>query len=141
RLPVFFWIHGGEFWAGSGTEARYNGAKLAARGAVVVTINHRLGVFGFLAHPALSAESDRRTSGNYGLLDQIAALQWTRDNIAAFGGDPSRVLVGGQSAGASNTCALATSPLAKGLFSRALMMSLACHVIDPAVIASTNSAV
>jgi para-nitrobenzyl esterase len=141
-LPVLFWIHGGDNVIGSASEAYYEAHQLAEKAhVVVVTINYRLGAFGWLAHPAFANESPHQSSGNYGLLDQIAALEWTRDNIAAFGGDPSRVLVGGQSAGASNTCALVTSPLARGLFSRALMMSLACYVVEPAVVASTNDAV
>lgn len=131
KLPVFFWIHGGEFWAGSGTEARYNGAKLAARGAVVVTINHRLGVFGFLAHTELSAEGERKTSGNYGLLDQIGALQWTRDNIAAFGGDPDNITVGGESAGSCSVSFLMASPLSKHLFHKAVGQSCAYFMPEP----------
>lgn len=131
KLPVLFWIHGGEFWAGSGTEARYNGAKLAARGAVVVTVNHRLGVFGFLAHPELSAESDHKTSGNYGLLDQIAALQWTRDNIAAFGGDLDNITVGGESAGSCSVSFLMASPLSKHLFHKAIGQSCAYFMPEP----------
>jgi para-nitrobenzyl esterase len=124
-LPVIFWIHGGEFWAGSGTEPRYNGAKLAARGAVVVTINHRLGLFGFLSHPQLSAESIRGTSGNFGTLDQIAALNWVRENIDAFGGNPHCITIAGESAGSCSVSALMASPLAEGLFHRALGESCA----------------
>src|SRR6266568_2862859 len=92
-LPVLVWIHGGGFWAGFGGEERHNGARLAQKGAVVVTLNYRLGPFGFLAHPALAAESPHHAAGNYGLLDQIAALQWVQRNIARFGGDPSRVTI------------------------------------------------
>jgi para-nitrobenzyl esterase len=131
KLPVLFWIHGGEFWAGSGSEARYNGAKFAARGAVVVTINHRLGVFGFLSHPELSAEGERGTSGNYGLLDQIAALRWTRENIAAFGGDLDNITVGGESAGSCSVSFLMASPLSKHLFHRALGQSCAYFMPEP----------
>jgi para-nitrobenzyl esterase len=131
KLPVLFWIHGGEFWAGSGTEARYNGAKLAARGAVVVTINHRLGVFGFLSHPELSAEGAHGTSGNYGLLDQIAALKWTRDNVAAFGGDPDNITVGGESAGSCSVSFLMASRLSRGLFHKALGESCAYFMPEP----------
>src|SRR5205814_4060136 len=94
----------------------YDGAKLAAQRVVVVCLNYRVGIFGFLAHPMLSAESPRRTSGNYGLLDQIAALEWVRANIAAFGGDPERVTVFGESAGAVSIAVLMTSPLVAGLF-------------------------
>jgi len=124
-LPVIFWIHGGEFFAGSGTEPRYNGAKLAARDAVVVTINHRLGVFGFLSHPELCSESGRKTSGNLGLLDQIAALEWVRDNIAVFGGNPHCVTIAGESAGSCSVSALMASPRARDLFHRALGQSCA----------------
>ncbi len=120
RLPVLFWIHGGGFVAGHGAEPRYDGARLASRGIVVVTSNHRLGAFGFLAHPALSAESPQGASGNYGLLDQIAALAWVKRNVAAFGGDPERVTVAGQSAGSISVSALMASPLARGLFQRAI---------------------
>jgi para-nitrobenzyl esterase len=125
NLPVILWIHGGEFWAGSGSEPRYNGAKLAARGAVIVTINYRLGIFGFLSHPELSAESGRDISGNYGLLDQIAALNWVRANIAAFGGDPLNITIAGESAGSCSVSALMASPLSKNLFQRALGESCA----------------
>ena len=97
--PVLVWIHGGGFWAGFGGEERHNGARLAQKGAVVVTLNYRLGAFGFLAHPALAAASPHHAAGNYGLLDQIAALQWVQRNIARFGGDPSRVTSFGDSAG------------------------------------------
>ena len=97
---MFVWIHGGALTTGAGSEPLYDGARLAERGIVVVTINYRLGVLGYLAHPALSAESRRNVSGNYGLLDQIAALRWVKRNIAAFGGDPSNVTIAGESAGA-----------------------------------------
>jgi para-nitrobenzyl esterase len=130
-LPVIFFIHGGEFWAGSGSEARYNGEKLAAREAVVVTFNHRLGVFGFLSHPELSAESATGTSGNYGLLDQIAALNWVRDNIAPFGGNPDCITIAGESAGSCSVSALMASPLAKNLFHRALGQSCAYFMPEP----------
>jgi len=129
KLPVFFWIHGGEFWAGSGSEPRYNGESLARRGAVVVTINHRLGVFGFLSHPELRAESGQ--PGNFGLLDQIAALEWVRANIAAFGGDPHCITVAGESAGSCSVSALMASPLSKGLFQRALGQSCAYFMPEP----------
>ena len=123
RLPVMVWIHGGSFESGSGSMAIYDGAHLAGRGVVVVTINYRLGPLGFLAHPALSAESPEGTSGNYGLLDQVAALQWVRDNIAAFGGDPATVTVFGESAGAISILDLMVSPRAEGLFHRAISES------------------
>jgi para-nitrobenzyl esterase len=116
KLPVFVWIHGGALSAGSGTEPLYEGSKLASRGIVVVNINYRLGILGFLAHPALSAESRRNISGNYGLLDQIAALRWVQKNIAAFGGDPGNVTIAGESAGALSVMYLMAAPDARGLF-------------------------
>jgi len=120
HLPVMVWIHGGGFTRGfSGTKS-YDGEILARKGAVIVTINYRLGVFGFFAHPDLSTESDHHASGNYALLDQIAALQWVQKNIAAFGGDPGRVTIFGESAGSWAVNALMASPLAKGLFQRAI---------------------
>lgn len=122
-LPVFVWIHGGSFVWGAGSEPYYDGAALARRGAVVVTINYRLGVFGYLAHPELSAESPDGISGNYGLLDQIAALEWVRDNIAAVGGDPANVTIAGESAGALSVLYLMAAPAAHGLFARAIAQS------------------
>jgi para-nitrobenzyl esterase len=121
--PVFFWIHGGGLTSGSSSERMYDGAKLAARGAVVVSINYRLGVLGYLAHPQLSAESPRRISGNYGLLDQIEALRWVQRNIAAFGGDPANVTIAGESAGGLSVMYLMASPQARGLFTRAIAQS------------------
>ena len=123
RRPVMVWIHGGGFFAGFGGEERHNGGLLAKKGAVVVTVNYRLGAFGFMAHPALAAESPNHSSGNYGLLDQIAALQWVQRNIARLGGDPSRVTIFGESAGAMSVGSLIGSPLAKGLFQRAILES------------------
>ena len=99
RLSTMVWIHGGGFVVGSGAEPRYDGAHLAARGIVVVTLNHRLNALGFLAHPELTAESDHRASGNYGFLDLVAALGWVKRNIAAFGGDPGNVTIFGESGG------------------------------------------
>src|ERR1035438_6846770 len=122
---VMFWMHGGSNRIGSGNEPGYAGAELAKRGVVVVTINYRLGPLGFFAHPELTRESPHRSSGNYGLLDQIAALQWVRDNIAKFGGDPSRVTVFGESAGSVDAGMLMCSPLAGGLFARVIMESAA----------------
>jgi para-nitrobenzyl esterase len=119
KLPVIVFIHGGAFNGGSGAIDVYHGDHLAAQGAVVVTINYRVGVFGFLAHPELSAESEHHVSGNYGLLDQRAALEWVKANIRQFGGDPGRVTIWGQSAGAASVADLVASPLAAGLFSRA----------------------
>jgi para-nitrobenzyl esterase len=121
--PVLVWIHGGGFWAGFGGEERHNATPLAKKGAVVVTLNYRLGAFGFLAHPALASESPHHAAGNYGLLDQIAALQWVKRNIARFGGDPSRVTIFGESAGGFSVGSLIASPLAKGLFQRAILES------------------
>jgi len=123
RLPVMFWIHGGGFTAGSGANPNFDGEALARQGAVVVTINYRLGALGFLAHPLLSKESEHGVSGNYGLLDQIAALSWVRDNIGAIGGDPGCVTIFGESAGAISVCRLMVSPLAAGLFHRAIAQS------------------
>jgi para-nitrobenzyl esterase len=122
-LPVFVYIHGGAFNSGSGEVLLYDGESLAQQGIIVVTINYRLGVFGFLSHPGLSAESARGSSGNYGLLDQIAALGWVKRNIAAFGGDPEQITLGGQSAGASSVHYLSVSPLARGQFQRAIAQS------------------
>jgi para-nitrobenzyl esterase len=123
KLPVMVWIHGGAFTGGSGTVPLYNGEGMARKGVVFVTINYRLGIFGFMAHPELSAESDLKTSGNYGILDQIAALQWVKQNIAAFGGDPDNVTIAGQSAGSFSVNILVVSPLAKGLFHKAIAQS------------------
>jgi para-nitrobenzyl esterase len=123
RLPVIVWIHGGGYVNGSASMPLYHGDRLARKGVVVVTIAYRLGALGFLAHPALSAESPQHSSGNYGLMDQIAALKWVRRNVAAFGGDPDRVTIAGQSAGAMAVSALLTSPRARGLFQRAIAQS------------------
>jgi para-nitrobenzyl esterase len=123
KLPVMVWIHGGAFTSGSGTVPLYDGEGMARKGVVFVTINYRLGIFGFLAHPELSAESDLNTSGNYGILDQIAALKWVKENIAAFGGDPNNVTIAGQSAGSFSVNILVVSPLAKGLFHKAIAQS------------------
>ncbi len=121
--PVFIWIHGGSLIWGASSEPLYDGTKLAERGLVVVSVNYRLGVFGYLAHPELSAESPDGVSGNYGLLDQIAALRWVRDNIAAFGGDPANVTIAGESAGALSVMYLMAAPSARGLFARAIAQS------------------
>jgi para-nitrobenzyl esterase len=120
RLPVLVYFYGGGFIAGDGSEPRYDGAALARRGLVTLTVNYRLGVFGFLAHPELTRESPRRASGNYGLLDQQAALLWVRDNIAAFGGDPRKVTIAGESAGSMSVSAQMASPLSKELFAGAI---------------------
>ena len=123
KAPVFVWIHGGALSGGSGSEPMYDGAKLAERGIVVVTINYRLGALGFLVHPGLSAESRRNISGNYGLLDQIQALEWVKRNIAAFGGDPGNVTIAGESAGGLSVMYLMATPSAHGLFHKAVMQS------------------
>lgn len=123
NAPVFFWIHGGALVTGSSREATYDGKKMAERGIIVVSINYRLGVLGWLAHPALTAESPQRVSGNYGLLDQIAALSWVKHNIAAFGGDAKNVTIAGESAGALSVMYLLESPLARGLYSKAVAES------------------
>ena len=120
RAPVLVWIHGGGLAIGNGADITYDGTRLAQRGVVLVTINYRLGAFGYLAHPLLSAESGHGASGNYGLLDQIAALGWVRRNIAAFGGDPSRVTIFGESAGSWSVNQLMATPLARGLFHAAI---------------------
>ena len=123
QAPVMVWIHGGSLQTGSSAESMYDGAALARRGVVVVSVNYRLGVLGYLAHPELSTESPDGVSGNYGLLDQIAALTWVKRNIAAFGGDPARVTVAGESAGALSVLYLMASPLARGLFDQAILQS------------------
>jgi para-nitrobenzyl esterase len=123
KAPVIVWIHGGGMSIGSPSMANYGGENLAKKGVVYVSIAYRLGGFGFMSHPQLTAESGRNASGNYGFLDQVAALQWIQRNIAKFGGDPQRVIVAGQSAGAGSAFALQTSPLAKGLFHGIVGMS------------------
>jgi para-nitrobenzyl esterase len=120
RLPVMVWIHGGGFQVGAGPEPRHDGEAFARKGVVLVTINYRLGVFGFFSHPQLTRESSHKTSGNYGLLDQIAALRWVKANIATFGGNPSNVTIFGESAGSISVSMLMGSPLAAGLFHRAI---------------------
>ncbi len=120
KLPVMVWVHGGGYLFGADSQPLYEGTNLSRRGVVVVGMNYRLGALGFLAHPALSAESEHGVSGNYGLLDQIEALRWVQKNIAAFGGDPERVTVFGESAGGNAVYSLLLTPLAKGLFQRAI---------------------
>ena len=123
RLPVMFWIHGGGNYGGTASTNNFDGESLARHGVVVVTANYRLTIFGFFAHPELTQESAHHSSGNYGLLDQIAALEWVRDNIARLGGDPGHVTIFGQSAGAVDANVLMTSPMAKGLFHRMIAES------------------
>lgn len=123
NAPVIFWIHGGSLRIGGGALPVYNAARLAERGVVVVSINYRLGILGWLAHPELSAESPEGVSGNYGLQDQIAALKWVQENIASFGGDPGNVTIMGESAGALSVAYLLTSPAAEGLYAKAILQS------------------
>lgn len=127
-LPVMVWLHGGGFILGKGSFSDHDGRELAAQGKViVVSVDYRLGVFGFMAHPALNTEvAGHPGSGNYGIEDQTAALRWVQDNISAFGGDPNKVTVFGQSAGAISVCAQLASPLARGLFQRAVIQSGPC---------------
>jgi para-nitrobenzyl esterase len=120
RLPVLVYFYGGGFTAGDGSEPRYDGGAMARRGIVALTVNYRLGIFGLFAHPELTKESPHHASGNYGLLDQAAALAWVRDNIAAFGGDPRKVTIAGESAGSISVSALMASPLSKGLIAGAI---------------------
>lgn len=123
KAPVMVWIHGGSLRGGSGSQGLDDGSQLARKGVIVVTLNYRLGVFGYLALAQLTAESSHHSSGNYGLLDQIAALHWVRDNISRFGGDPANITVSGESAGALSVIELMASPLARGLFDKAIMQS------------------
>ncbi len=123
RHPVMFWIHGGGNYGGTASSANFDGEQLARHGVVVVTANYRLTIFGFFAHPELTRESPHHASGNYGLMDQIRALEWLRDNIERFGGDPQNVTIFGQSAGAVDANVLMTSPLAKGLFQKVIAES------------------
>ncbi|MGH9404980.1 MAG: carboxylesterase/lipase family protein [Terriglobia bacterium] len=131
-LPVMVWIYGGGFTSGAGSVAIYDGVALARAGVVVVNFNYRVGSFGFLADPGLTEESSHRSSGNYALLDQVAALRWVERNIAAFGGDPREVTIFGQSAGADSVWLLMQSPLARGLFERAIIMSGPAGIPIPA---------
>jgi len=120
KLPVLVYFYGGGFVAGDGSESRYDGESMAQKGIVALTVNYRLGVFGFLAHPELTAESAHHASGDYGLLDQHVALEWVKKNIAAFGGDPNRVTIAGESAGSIAVCAQMVSPLSKNLIAGAI---------------------
>jgi para-nitrobenzyl esterase len=139
------WIYGGGFTGGSGGLAWYDGENLAAKGPVIVTFNYRLGVFGFFAHPELAKESGRNATGNYGMMDAIAMLQWVKKNIGAFGGDPNNVTIAGESAGAIMIGALVGSPQAKGLFQRAIAqsggwMGLTMQRMTPSARAQENGA-
>ena len=120
NLPVLVYFYGGGFVAGDGSESRYDGESMAAKGILAVTVNYRLGVFGFIAHPELTKESPHHASGNYGLLDQLAALKWVHQNIAAFGGDSKRVTIAGESAGSVSVSAQMASPLSKNLMAGAI---------------------
>jgi para-nitrobenzyl esterase len=123
KLPVMVWMHGGGYSVGSGNDRIWNNYRLPQCGVVVVTLNHRLAAFGLLAHPALSKESSKGVSGNYLFLDLIASLQWIQKNIAAFGGDPDNVTIFGESGGGAKVSVMMSSPLAKGLFHRAICES------------------
>ena len=145
RRPVMVWIYGGGFTGGSGGLAWYDGENLAAKGPVIVTFNYRLGSLGFFSHPELAKESGRNASGNYGMMDAIAALQWVKKNISAFGGDPNNVTIAGESAGAIMIGALVGSPQAKGLFHRAIAesggwMGLTMGRMTPGATAQANGA-
>jgi para-nitrobenzyl esterase len=137
KAPVMVWIHGGALVGGYSGSTMYDGANIAAKGVVVVSINYRLGILGFLAHPGLSAESPHGVSGNYGLLDQIAALKWVKANIAAFGGDPANVTIFGESAGGLSVMDLLASPLARGLYGKAIAES-AYMINTPALKATSH---
>jgi para-nitrobenzyl esterase len=139
KAPVFFWIYGGALQSGASRDPIYDGKRLAERGIVVVSINYRLGVLGWLAHPELSSESPDGISGNYGLLDQIRALTWVRENIAAFGGDSANVTIAGESAGALSVMYLMASPLARGLFHKAIAES-AYMISTPALKTAVHGA-
>src|SRR5678809_226250 len=120
KLPVLVYFYGGGYMAGDGSELRYDGESMAREGIVSVTVNYRLGVFGFLSHPELTKESSHHASGNYGLLDQSAAVQWVQKNIAAFGGDPKKITIAGESAGSSSVSAQMASPLSRNIIAGAI---------------------
>lgn len=122
-LPVLFWIHGGAFMHGSGSEKEFDGEGFARKGVILVTINYRVNAFGFFAHPDLEKENTEGVSGNYGILDQIFALQWVRDNIAGFGGDPEKITIFGQSAGCMSVQSIISSPLSQGMMRGAILQS------------------
>ena len=120
HLPVLIYFNGGGLMAGSGSEPRYAGDAMARKGIISITANYREGIFGFFAHPQLSKETSYKGSGNYGFMDQVAAIQWVKDNIEAFGGDPNRITIVGESAGSMSVSALMASPLCQGLFAQAM---------------------
>ena len=140
KRPVMVWIYGGGYSSGSGSQAMYDGEALAKKGAVIVTINYRLGEFGFFSYPGLTTESDRRGAGNFGVMDSIAALQWVQKNIAAFGGDPKKVTVFGESAGSGLVANLMTIPSNKGLFERAIGESSAWSTVTVAPLPTLTEA-
>jgi para-nitrobenzyl esterase len=131
KKPVFVWIYGGGFTSGGTAVPIYDGEAMAKKGIIFVSVNYRVGVFGFLAHPGLTKESPNKASGNYGLLDQVAALKWLKKNIAAFGGDPDNVTIDGQSAGSMSVNCLVASPVAKGLFNKAIAESGSFMITNP----------
>ncbi|MDP9047401.1 MAG: carboxylesterase family protein, partial [Bacteroidota bacterium] len=133
KKPVFVWIYGGGFSSGGTAVPIYDGEAMAKRGIIFVSVNYRVGIFGFMAHPGLTKESPDNSSGNYGLLDQIAALRWVKKNISAFGGDPNNVTIAGQSAGSMSVNCLVASPVAKGLFNKAIAESGSTMVANPFV--------
>ena len=136
--PVMVWFHGGGHTSGVGSAKIFDGTALARKGVILVSANYRLGPLGFLAHPSLTAESPHASSGNYGILDHVATLEWVRDNIAAFGGDPDNVTIFGQSAGSWSVCTLQASPLARGLFHKAIGHSGGCFGAPRAHLATTG---
>lgn len=138
RMPVLVYFYGGGFVAGDSSEPRYDGQSLASRGIVAITVNYRLGVFGFMAHPELTKESPHHASGNYGLLDQSAALEWVKKNVAAFGGDPKRVTIAGESAGSFSVSAQMASPRSRGLIAGAIGESGAALSATPLATAEQN---
>jgi para-nitrobenzyl esterase len=140
KWPVLVWIYGGGFSSGGSGCPIYDGEAMARKGIIFVSINYRVGPFGFFAHPELTKESDDKASGNYGLLDQLAALKWVQENIASFGGDPSNVTIAGQSAGSMSVNCLVASPLAKGLFKRAIGESGACFSRNQATLEAAEKA-
>jgi len=140
KLPVLVWIYGGGFVNGGSSPPTYSGARLAKQGVVVVSFNYRLGRFGFFAHPALSRETGDGVLGNYGFMDQLAALQWVKRNVAAFGGDPNQVTIFGESAGGMSVNTLLTSPLAQGLFAKAAVLSGGDGGTSPAPLAFVEQA-
>ena len=140
KLPVALWIFGGGLREGWGSEPEFDGEAWAGKDVVLVTFNYRLGVFGFLTHPELAAENPEHVSGNYGILDQIEALKWVKKNIAQFGGDPDNVMIFGQSAGGRSTKTLCASPLARGLFNKAIIMSASGLTLPVPAAAAVSSA-